>query len=129
MSVKTEEYKNFVDFPKGLRLLNKNVKLYVKLLGTFAKAGYLEGILTSYESKDIAETLAKLHSIKGVSANLALFQISGLSAKLEALIKDTGTIPSDQKHIEDLKSAYIGTLTVIEDVSKNPDLILSCAEI
>jgi signal transduction histidine kinase/DNA-binding response OmpR family regulator len=76
-----------IDVAEGLRLLNGNRTLYIKMLQKFAEDdSYI--VTTQLMQENPKQTFRKIHSIRSIAANLGANQMASVAAKLEKAILD-----------------------------------------
>lgn len=78
----------YINAEDALKRLGGNAGLYKKLLQSFLSKNDLELLRSQLEENDIAAAAMTAHSIKGVSANLSLTELSTISATLEKQLKE-----------------------------------------
>ena len=83
--------KSVLEFPglnvqKGLRLINGNTKLYVKLLDKFLEkhADVVEELKQKILEENIDDAIICAHSIKGITGNLGASECHSLAEELES---------------------------------------------
>ena len=85
-----------LDSTAGLKILDGNSALYVKLLVEFQKqltddylplVEKLQSLQTRREASCIAEAQSRVHSLKGVAGNLALNPLARIATELDGLLK------------------------------------------
>jgi HPt (histidine-containing phosphotransfer) domain-containing protein len=103
----------YIDLEEGLKRVVNNKKLYVKLLAKFRDETSLDEIWGDLAGGSLEEARVKVHTLKGVSANLSLKQLFLKVQELEAQIKEGR---SDPALIETVKTVFTRTLEDIEKV-------------
>lgn len=132
-----------IDWDLGLKMLSGDRKLFIKLLHQFERMlnQQLEQLHTLANLTDNTETIYHiLHSLKGVSGNLAVNNIYQLMIKLEQKLESDGKITvSDVSELANLTNRFISELlrtstdkelddypqTSKEDLLKNLEIIHS----
>jgi signal transduction histidine kinase/DNA-binding response OmpR family regulator len=98
-----------LNLKSGLLRLNQNVDFYIKLLRDFHE-GYhnaddkLKNLL---HNKELSEAQLLIHTIKGMAANLAAYNLEKASFTLETAIKRGESVTPDMLHI------FSGALTIV----------------
>ena len=77
-----------IDKEEGLKRLMNNKKLYGKLLNNFLQGSAVDDLAASIGDGDFEKIKAAAHTLKGVAANLALPELRGVAADIEALARD-----------------------------------------
>ncbi len=117
----------YIDIDLGLKYLNGNKKLYLKILTSF---------FTRYKDFDIYqieenEFKNEMHSLKGLSSTLGMESLSELTKILhtksteDLLMKFSETL---KLIIKDLDNTQTNTLLIIEDNSDNIDYLIKILE-
>jgi signal transduction histidine kinase/CheY-like chemotaxis protein len=112
---------DYVDIKGGLGILNKNAKLYVRLLENFTKGGLMEEFKTSAARGDVKTAELKAHTIKGVAANLSLNRLRAVFDKLDAVLKQNA-MPA-QADIAQAEADYEETLRYIGEIVASPSML------
>lgn len=87
MSVLEELKALGADIDDGLKRLNGNEKLYIRLLGSFVKSFNANLVDPDFDASDCTETIEKAHSIKGTAGNLSLTPIYEAYSNILALLR------------------------------------------
>lgn len=114
---------SYIDTNLGLKYLNANKKLYLKILNSF---------LTRYENFDINnieenELQGEMHTLKGLTSTLGMVQLSDLAKNLqqqvnkELLLEFSKTLACI---ISDLNNIQIKTLLIIDDANDDIDNLI-----
>lgn len=83
-----EELKELgVDIEDGLKRLNKNEKLYTRLLGTFVKTMKGKMISPDFDASDCTEAIEMAHAIKGTAGNLSITPIYKAYSEITDLLR------------------------------------------
>lgn len=61
-----------VDIDDGMKRLMGNQGLYKRMLGLFVKTLRSQYVPVDFDAEDCAETIEKVHSIKGTAGNLSI---------------------------------------------------------
>lgn len=77
-----------VDVEEALSLLNGNTSLYERLLGNFVELLEELDVQPDFDGSDYAETLEKVHKLKGVAGNLALTPLYQGYSKVVSLLRE-----------------------------------------
>ena len=119
----SQEELNCIDIPRGLRIVNRNAKLYERLLKSFLTTTLYNELVEAVAGNDAPKAAASAHALKGVAANLALVTISDLIVPMEGEMK-TGAVPiPSNEEMAKLAGAYTQTVIAIETLLANPELI------
>jgi len=114
---------SYIDTNLGLKYLNANKKLYLKILNSF---------LTRYENFDINnieenKLQGAMHTLKGLASTLGMVQLSDLAKNLqqqvnkELLLEFSKTLACI---ISDLNNIQIKTLLIIDDANDDIDNLI-----
>lgn len=76
-----------VNVDEGLKRINGNEKLYVKLLGSFTKSIKTYSVGTDFDAANCDEVIEKTHAIKGVSGNLSITPVFEAYTKIVDLLR------------------------------------------
>lgn len=113
---------------EGLKRTGWNPDLYKKLLVKFRNE-YLnasEAIRETYDLGEIEHTRRIVHTIKGISGNLAAEGLYAASVKLDGVLEKEGTLPADlMKQFED---ELLMVMRSLEEVDKNDGLASGSAK-
>lgn len=83
-----EELKSLgVNVDEGLKRINGNEKLYIKLLGSFTKSIKTYSVGTDFDASNCDEVIEKTHAIKGVSGNLSITPVYEAYTKIVDLLR------------------------------------------
>ena len=118
---------HYIDTDLGLKYLNANKKLYIKILNSF---------LTRYKNFDITKIEenklhSELHALKGLASTLGMVSLSDLAKELQnqvnkkLMLEFSKTLSSI---IEDLNKLQRKTLLIIDDENDNIDKLLDILE-
>ena len=117
-----------IDVSRGLRIVNRNVKLYARLLKSFLENTLYQEFVAAVAEKDSQNSAAKAHALKGVVANLALTEISDIIVPLEeGLKKGTISLPSEAE-LQRLADAHARTTSAIEKILADPEILEDYAQ-
>ena len=78
-----------INVEEGLKRINGNVSLYLKLLNKFKESysNFDENILVLVETGKMEEAKREIHTVKGVAATLGALELNRLSKELESITK------------------------------------------
>ena len=78
-----------INVEEGLKRINGNVSLYLKLLNKFkgSYSNFDENILVLVETGKMEEAKREIHTVKGVAATLGALELNRLSKELESITK------------------------------------------
>lgn len=83
-----EELKTLdVDVDGGLKRINGNETLYIKLLGSFTKSVVTYKVDADFDGNDYNDIIEKAHAIKGVSGNLSITPVYEAYTKIVDLLR------------------------------------------
>ena len=83
-----EELKELgVDIEDGLKRLNKNEKLYKRLLGTFVKTMKANTISPDFDANNCTEAIEIAHAIKGTAGNLSITPVYEAYSEIVSLLR------------------------------------------
>ena len=105
------EYLPGFDLADGLRRLQKNKRLYRKLLLSFAKDynAVANEIRQSLDAEDFGQARSLVHNLKGLAGNLAATDLQAAAGNLEKLVKgvETKNPPAEELNLKfsDLENA------------------------
>ncbi|MGD8948046.1 MAG: response regulator [Desulfobacterales bacterium] len=105
------EYLPGFDLADGLRRLQKNKRLYRKLLLSFAKDynAVANEIRQSLDAEDFGQARSLVHNLKGLAGNLAATELQAAAGNLEKLVKgvETKNPPAEELNLKfsDLENA------------------------
>ena len=77
-----------VNVDEGLKRLNKNEKLYIRLLGSFTKTIAEHYVASDFDVTDYEEIKEKAHAIKGTAGNLSITPLFKAYADSMHLFRD-----------------------------------------
>jgi two-component system sensor histidine kinase/response regulator len=82
-----------IDLQEGIARVNGNAKLFQRLLKSFIQdyTADVDSIKRAISAHDVQEAGRLAHTLKGVSANLSVKEISGIAAQLETMLKEGAT--------------------------------------
>ena len=106
------EDKNYIDFDNALNRIGGNVALYKKLLTIFLSDIKIESLYSAIENNNLEEVASIAHTIKGVSANLALTDLQSLTTNIDINAK-AGLDCKD--FLPELKETYTNTVELINN--------------
>ena len=105
----------YIDVDGALKRVGGNMDLYKRLLGRFSAGSDYQTLSEALESGNMEEAARLAHTIKGVTSNLSLMKIAGLSIQLEQLIKSGSSFESC---LEELKQAFETTNSIIAEMTQ-----------
>jgi two-component system sensor histidine kinase/response regulator len=107
-----------IDIGAGLKRLNGNHELYIKMLLDFPEkyAIPVEDIKNALKNRDVDTALRLSHTIKGVAGNLSFHEVHDSARRLEKAIKQS--TPQSTQEIE-------GLLDKLDDEIKQVELSIS----
>lgn len=76
-----------VNVDEGLKRINGNEKLYIKLLGSFTKSIRTYSVGCDFDAANCDEVIEKTHAIKGVSGNLSITPVYEAYTKIVELLR------------------------------------------
>ena len=76
------------NFAEGIARMMNNRNLYVRLLTKFRDADNMTGLRTAASNSDAEKIRMEAHTLKGVSANLGLNNLSARAADLDHAVRD-----------------------------------------
>ncbi len=78
-----------INVEEGLKRINGNVSLYLKLLNKFKESysNFGENILVLVETGKMDEAKREIHTVKGVAATLGALELNRLSKNQNQLLK------------------------------------------
>lgn len=83
-----EELKDLgANVDEGLKRINGNEKLYVKLLGSFTKSIRTYSVGTDFDGASYDDVIEKTHAIKGVAGNLSITPVYEAYTKIVDLLR------------------------------------------
>ncbi len=86
-----------VNVEEGLKRLNKNEKLYIRLLGSFTKTITERYVDPNFDSSDYEEVKENAHAIKGTAGNLSITPIYEAYSEIMDLLR--AGKPEEAKHL------------------------------
>jgi PAS domain S-box-containing protein len=106
-----------LDTSDGLRRINNNTDLYLKLLGKFSKnySTFINELKRSLEEGLIEESERMVHTLKGVSGNIGATDLHSFSVTLDDKLK-TKQIIDIKSEMSDLSNFLIPILNSINQV-------------
>jgi len=107
------EFTQYVDVNEALKRIGGSMDLYKRLLTQFSNGDYIESLETALSSGNSEEAARRIHSLKGVCANLSLVKLTTASAAFESLLHD-GVDYAES--LADLKRIYSETSTQISEI-------------
>ena len=114
-----------MDIQKGMRIVSNNKTIYVKLLHSFSANTLYQELIDSVREGNSDEMRAKVHALKGVTANLSLTNLYEQIIIVEKDIREFNTISMDDEKMIQLGMIYEKTMRSIEQIVNSPD-ILDC---
>jgi len=110
-----------IDFAQAMKIVNNNLKLYVRLLENFMNSGMDAKFFEFMNKGDAAGAAQAAHAIKGVSANLSITDVNKVFARLEDALKK-GIMPQTNE-IAEARQTYNAALETIKTLVSNPSLL------
>ena len=107
------EFTQYVNIKEALKRIGGSMDLYKRLLTQFSNGDYIEPLEIALNSGDSEEAARRIHSLKGVCANLSLVMLTTASAELENLIHDGADYTES---LAELKRIYSETSTQIDEI-------------
>ena len=104
------EFLPYVDVKGGLARLMNNKKLYARLLKSYLATTDFMSMAEPLGTGDFEAAREKIHTFKGVSANLSVNQNFELSRELEAIVKERGDFAAK---LSELKASMEASAPVI----------------
>ncbi|WP_320008653.1 response regulator [Maridesulfovibrio sp.] len=118
-----------IDTEKGMHRVRGNTKLYLKLLGDFAKnsSDKQTELLESITNKTYVNTRAMAHSMKGVAGNLGIDNLHGILQEMEALSEQETDIgePIIQKFKDEIQRVAKGILEFLPQQDEDTTIAVS----
>jgi signal transduction histidine kinase/CheY-like chemotaxis protein len=119
----TDENQTDIEFPKsmsgidiesGVKRLNGNRKLYIKLLIDFSRSylTFAEDIKKGIEQGNIEFSLRLVHTIKGVAGNISAYDIQNIAEKIETAL------------IQKEEGKYTGLLNELSTALRSFDIMI-----
>lgn len=108
-----------LDFAEGVNRCLNDENFYKKLLKTFIndKNNY-KAILNAYKEKNFIELFDNMHSMKGVSGNLALKDLYELSKEFCDSLRNNSEWAQIEKHFDEFIIKYEEAVTAIKEIIK-----------
>jgi len=103
----------YVDVSDALKRIGGSMDLYKRLLTQYSGTDHIEALEETLNSGVSEDALRKLHTLKGVCANLSLNKLAAASADLEKIVHN-GTDYSES--FEKLKEIYHETSQQIAEI-------------
>ena len=103
----------YIDAADGLKRVNNNKSLYVKLLNKFKTETYFDDLSAALSIQDFDKAKASAHTIKGIAANLSLLELQKQALNVETQIKNNSL---DPLALDSLAACYAETLAEIDKV-------------
>ena len=86
--------KQYIDFEVGLSRVRGNKPLYHRLLGMFSQSDEFQNLEDAIALQDTAAAAHCVHSIKGMSGNLALEAVFDLTSRLMVQYRENRVDPA-----------------------------------
>lgn len=106
------DYK-YIDFEVGLSRVRKNKQLYLRLLGMFADSPEFQKLEDAIAAGDTDAAAHLVHTIKGMSGNLALTAVFDLTSRLMVQYRQNSVDPA---LLEEYRQALDETLHQIQEL-------------
>lgn len=103
----------YVDVEEGLKRVLNNKQLYIKLLKKFKDTTNLNELADAIHTNDLTSAKEKVHTMKGLSANLSLTKLFLKTQELENKIKEG---IADKASMKSLQDTFDETLIYIDKV-------------
>lgn len=113
----------YLDIKKGLSLMNSNEKLYLRLLGSFLGNTVFEDLFECFSEMDMNGAAEKLHTLKGVCANLHLKALYECIKSTELWLREGHLIVSGSKKAAEILELLLKTRIEIEKLQKKPEIL------
>ena len=107
------ELDRYVDVSGALKRIGGSMDLYKRLLKQFSGGDHIDPLEEALNNGDFEDASRKVHSLKGVCANLSLIELAAISARLENKVHE-GADFSDT--FSELKRAYNETSRYISEI-------------
>ena len=114
MSVLDELRTLGVNVDEGLARINKNEKLYTRLLGTFVKSMEANAVSADFDDGDLTEMIEKTHTMKGTSGNLSITPLYEAYSRIVDLLR-TGKPEEARPLLEEILTVQEKILQCIKD--------------
>jgi HPt (histidine-containing phosphotransfer) domain-containing protein len=105
----------YINLEEGLKRVMNNAKLYIKLLNKFKAETGLDELAAAVEAEEYEKAQIKVHTMKGIAANLSLTELFKQSQELEAQIKNKAV---KAETLETVKVCCRETIVNIDQVIK-----------
>jgi len=112
-----------VDIANGLKILNNNTAIYVRLLNSFTQNKLYSELLEAVENNDGTGFAEKSHALKGVCANLRLEELFSVAKDLDGMAKAGITPTAGDPKVGELKLAYDKTLASVQKIIADPSIL------
>ncbi|MDR0599769.1 MAG: Hpt domain-containing protein [Treponema sp.] len=103
----------YIDQEDGKKRVMNNGKLYARLLTKFKTETRLDPVFEALDAGNWEEAQARVHAVKGITANLSIKALNQLVMELELQIKAKSVKPET---IEAVKNCFAATLPKLEQV-------------
>jgi len=103
----------YVDVSDALKRIGGSMDLYKRLLKQYSETDHIEPLEESLKDGAYEDAARKLHTLKGVSANLSLAKLAAATAELEKIVHD-GTDYNES--FKTLKEIYHETSQQISEI-------------
>ncbi|MBR5287613.1 MAG: Hpt domain-containing protein [Clostridia bacterium] len=110
--------KPLIDQEEGVRLAAGNPSLYLHMLSRFAQDPSMKRLTDAFARSDAQEAYLHAHTLKGLSAQLALPALNSEAAQLCTRLREGRTLPDALP--ASLLSAYRRTLEAIAEFDRIP---------
>jgi HPt (histidine-containing phosphotransfer) domain-containing protein len=107
------EFTQYVNVNEALKRIGGSMDLYKRLLTQFLNGDYVEPLELALSSGDSEEASRRIHSLKGVCANLSLVRLTTASVDLENIIHDGAEYTES---LAELKRIYSETSAQISEI-------------
>lgn len=118
MTLKEASYLLNINLNESVARFAGNENIYTKYLKKFLDDDSMSGFEYAFLKKDTEQIESSAHTIKGVCANLGLYSLSDLAAKIVNLLRngEEDRIFTDETLISDFRKEYSRICTVISQI-------------
>ena len=106
-------YSGCIDIADGLNRVCGNEAVYKRMLQSFVSGTYIGKIKTAAHAGDVKEAASGAHALKGISANLSLAELYGLTVEIESELKN-GIVCEES--LDKLEASVTRTLNCINSL-------------
>ena len=112
-----------MDIKKGMKIVSNNKTIYVKLLRSFSENTLYQDLIEAVNEGDSIEMKAKVHALKGVTANLSLMDLYEQVITVENDMREFDIIRIDDEKMIELDTIYKKTMKSIACIMEDPDIL------